>query len=444
MKSSLCSVLVPSGRCQSGGEVIDFDAVYAELIAPAVLMAGLTPLRFGEEMVEGDLHATARIERLILCDCAIIDVTTASAAFLYSLGFRHAVRQPSATVAIHAEGSGRHAFNAAAVDGLPYRVGADGKPTSIETNRSALTERLRNADTRIESSSIYQLVQNGPDLARLKTDVFRDQVDYSESVKQRLKDARELGRAAVQAVADDLEPIADQDGGVVIDLFLSYRAVKAWDRMIDLADRMAPHLAGTVMVLEQLGLALNRAGRGEEAEALLTGLIARRGPSSEACGILGRVYKDRWEAACRSGDDSAARRSLQQATQAYLSGFESDWRDAYPGVNAVTLMEIAQPPDPRREQLLPVVAYAVERRIASGKADYWDHATRLELRVLAKDQTAATAALNNALGAVRESWEPETTARNLALNRRARSSRGEDLSWAREIETALLQRGSSG
>jgi hypothetical protein len=443
MKSSLCIVLVPSGRSQSGGGVIDFDAVYTELIAPAVLKAGLTPLRIGEDMAEGALNASARIERLMLCDHAVIDVTTAAAASFYSLGFRHAVRRPAATVAIYAEGRGRRAFNAAAVDGLPYRVGADGKPTSIETNRSALTERLRNADTGIDGSSIYQLVQNGPDLARLKTDVFREQLDYSESVKQRLKEARKKGRDAVQSVAEDLEPIADQDGGVVIDLFLSYRAVKAWDRMIDLVDQMAPHLASTVMVLEQLGLALNRAGRGEEAEAVLTGLIARCGPSSETCGILGRVYKDRWEAACQAGDDSAARQSLQQAIQAYLSGFEADWRDAYPGVNAVTLMEIAQPPDPRRDQLLPVVAYAVERRMAGGKADYWDHATRLELRVLAKDQTAATAALTDALSAVRESWEPETTARNLALIRRARSSRGEDLPWAQDIETTLLQRSNS-
>jgi hypothetical protein len=66
--------------------------------------------------------------------------------------------------------------------------------------------------------------------------------------------------------------------------------------------------------------------------------------------------------------------------------FEADWRDAYPGINAVTLMELKDPPDPQREQLLPVVAYAVERRIAAGKPDFWDFATRLELAVLAKDK----------------------------------------------------------
>ena len=72
-----------------------------------------------------------------------------------------------------------------------------------------------------------------------------------------------------------------------------------------------------------------------------------------------------------------------------MRGFEADWRDAYPGINAVTLMELCDPPDPRQQQLLPVVAYAVERRIAAGKPDYWDHATRLELAVLARDEAKA-------------------------------------------------------
>lgn len=84
---------------------------------------------------------------------------------------------------------------------------------------------------------------------------------------------------------------------MVIDLFLSYRAVKAWEDMIALVENMSPPLASTVMIQEQLALALNRASYGHRAEKVLLELPERRGPSSETYGILGGVYKDRWEAA---------------------------------------------------------------------------------------------------------------------------------------------------
>lgn len=253
-------------------------------------------------------------------------------------------------------------------------------------------------------------------------------------MKQRLAEARKQNVEALRALEKEISPVSELESGVVIDLFLSYRAVKAWDEMIELVKKMARPLAQTVMVQEQLALALNRAGHGEEAERVLKEMIESRGPSSKTYGILGRVYKDRWEAALKSGDRFLARGLLEKAIEAYLDGFEADWRDAYPGVNAVTLMELKEPPDSRRDELIPVVAYAVERRIASGKPDYWDYATRLELAVLAKDEQKAMYALSDALASVREKWEPETTARNLRLIREARERRNEAVTWLNEIE----------
>jgi hypothetical protein len=216
--------------------------------------------------------------------------------------------------------------------------------------------------------------------------------------------------------------------------------VKGYEEMISLAGRMPLPLAKTPLVREQLGLALNRLKRRSAAERVLLDLIGEQGPSSETYGILGRVYKDEWDDAKQAGDTSLADGLLDKAIGAYLSGFEADWRDAYPGINALTLMEVRNPPDPRREQLLPVVSYAVERRLASGKADYWDHATRLELTVLAEDETAARQALASALARVRENWEPESTASNLRLIRSAREHRGEEVPWAETVERALFRR----
>ena len=111
------------------------------------------------------------------------------------------------------------------------------------------------------------------------------------------------------------------------------------------------------------------------------------------------------------------------------------WRDAYPGVNAVTLMELRESPDPRHAEVLPVVRYAVARNIAKGNDDYWDYAAVLELAVLANDRDAA----DSALAAVRESWELRTTASNLRLIGETRTKRGEAQSWIQEIEGTLQQ-----
>jgi hypothetical protein len=176
---------------------------------------------------------------------------------------------------------------------------------------------------------------------------------------------------------------------------------------------------------------------------VVSDLLARRGASSETYGILGRVYKDRWQTALAEGETFLADELLDQAIEAYRKGFEADWRDAYPGINAVTLMELRTPPDPQREQLIPVVTYAVERRIAAGKPDYWDYATLLELAVLSKDPQKARAALTVALPVIREPWEPESTVRNLRLIRETREQRQDVLAWAQEVEEALECRSSS-
>jgi len=447
MSKPLCFVLMPFGQKPDAvGVTVDFDAVYRDLITPAIEEAGMEPLRADEEMTGGIIHKPM-FERLILCEYAVGDLTTANANVFYELGVRHAVR-PWSTVLLYA-GSSRLPFDVAPLRALPYKLSSFGLPEDLIKSRAELVKRLKEAhDSVTESgaatdSPIYQLVEGFPEIDHAKTDVFRDRVRYSAEIKARLAKARKQGADAIRGIEKEIEPVAEQESGVVVDLFLSYRAVKAWEDMVALARKMSAPLAATVMVQEQLALALNRTGQGEEAERVLLAVLERRGPSSETYGILGRIYKDQWEEALKRGNEFEARALLDKAISAYLRGFEADWRDAYPGVNAVTLMTLRNPPDPRRDQISPVVSYAVERRIATGKPDYWDHATRLELAVLAKDEERAMVALGDVLTAVREKWEPETTANNLRLIREARERRGGIGAWMKQVEDLLEQKARS-
>ena len=379
----LCFVLMPFGsKPDSSGTVIDFNAVYHEVIAPAIQAAGLQPLRADEEIDGGIIHK-AMFERLVLCEYAVADLTTANANVFYELGVRHAAR-PWSTVLLFAQQE-RLPFDVSPLRAIPYQLTPEGALLEAETLRARLTRSLQEAQQRQQDSPVYQLVDAmaPPTLDHQKTDLFRERARYSQHIKERLATARGAGLDALRRLHQELEPISQQEAGVVVDLFLSYRAVKAWSEMVALVEHMPAPLARSVMVREQLALALNRAGEGARAEAVLLELIHERGPNSETCGILGRVYKDRWVAAREQGLSLSQQQGLlDKAIAAYLEGFESDWRDYYPGVNILTLMEIRQPPDPRRADLLPIVRYALQRKMARGPVDYWDHATALELSLL--------------------------------------------------------------
>jgi MAP3K TRAFs-binding domain len=424
----LCHVALPIGdpdpACGARSEV-----VYEELLAPAARKAGLEPVRADHRP---DLQAPlvrSLLEQLVLADYAIVDLTGANPNLLYELGVRSAAR-PGATVVVGAEGTPVPA-NLQDERILFYSLDPEGRPADVAGDRAALVEALAalREPTRLP---VFQLVDDlpRPDIDRLKTDVFRQRAAYSDEMKGRLSSAREEGPAALRLVAQQLGRLEEAEAGVLVDLLLSFRATESWPDMVELVAAMPEPLRRAVLVREQYAFALNRCGRGEEAERVLLDLLVEQGDSGETLGLLGRVYKDRWQARW----DPAC---LEQAVETYRRGFEADWRDAYLGVNAVTLMEIRDPGGEAQQGLLPVVRYANQRRIEEGEADYWDHATRLELDVVGGDEAGARSAAAAALAAVREPWEPRSTAYNLSLIREARARRCEEVPWAAEIEREL-------
>lgn len=385
------------------------DEVFSRLVLPAVAHAGFDPFR-----------GPAQPDRIALPEFALVDVTVTNADLQFALGIRAALR-PDSTVYIAAANS-----LSAPPEGTIIYLPGDPASSVPELNKR-LNELKRHRPRQL---AFHALEQFG-DIARLKTDVFRDRIAYDQDLKARLAQARR-GPHVRQALAEVENSIdlATADYGAIVDLMLSYRGVKAWNEMISLVERMPYDLARTTLVQEQLAFAVNRKGDWNDAERILTAVIESRGPSSETNSLLGRVYKDRW-------DETKDPAWLDRAIETYLQGFEADWRDAYPGINAVSLMELRNPPDERRHKLLPLVHYAVVRRLASSKPDYWDYATLLELAVLASDEAGARDAVGKALAAVREVWEPETTLKTLDRMAEARNARGGAEGWLNGVRGEL-------
>ena len=433
----LCFIIMPFGKKKdSEGNEINFDEVYKLLIHPAIDAAEMDPVRADEETVNGIIHKPM-YERLILCDYAVADLTTANANVFYELGIRHAVK-PYTTITIFASGS-KLPFDLNAVRCLPYDYDKEKRLTNIEKNVDELTQKLTNAKKqKATDSPVYQLVdgisfQNS--VAHEKTDIFRDIVKYNNELKTLLRQARNKeGSAeerikAIDEIVNTKVSADNEETGVLIDIMLSYRSQAAFDKMTTFIRSLPAHVQQTVMVQEQLGFALNRINQKKEAISVLEKVIKENGPSSETYGILGRVYKDLFDKANEEKNELLAESYLDKALETYLKGFEADWRDAYPGVNAVTLLELKGNKENKEQikKLTPVVEYAVTRKIASKTPDYWDYATLLELAVIENDEAKAKDNLKKALTCpIEGSWMFGTTIRNLNLINTYRKKRKED------------------
>jgi len=173
LNKPFCFVLMPFGRkSDAGGREIDFDKEYEDLIKQSIENTGMQPVRADEEMAGGIIHKPM-YERLIICDYAVVDLTTANANVYYELGVRHAVR-PGSTTLIFAEDT-RLPFDVGPLRGMPYSLDASGRPANSAVESESLIRLLTVAKQPNTDSPIFQLVDGMAEqkIDREKTDVFR-------------------------------------------------------------------------------------------------------------------------------------------------------------------------------------------------------------------------------------------------------------------------------
>ena len=437
---AVCFVDMPFGKKPdlASGVEVDFDQIYEAGIEPAILKAGLEPIRGDRERTGGIIHAPM-FGRLLLSDYVVADLTLANPNVFYELGIRHTAR-PFTTVPIFAAIHGLP-FDVSLVRAIPYNL-EKGQLTDDAAAELKLTlgKRLKEAihGASSKDSPIFQLIPNFPriDLPHEVTEIFQDQVKHSEDFRKQLADARaksadEERLAALRNIRQALGDLQTAQNEVLVDLMLSFRDVSAWDDMVSLSDEFPDYLKSNAMVRQQRALALNRrngAGDRDQALKIVDDLIKEKGTDPETLGILGRVHKDRYKE-LKKKKNIMASAALDDAIDAYTKGFESDPRDYYPGVNAVTLLVEKGDPDALKQvdKLLPLVSFAVARRGGASSSDYWDLATVLELNAIGNDWAMANRVLGKTLAAAKASWQIRTTWDNLLLLRSARERAGQSL-----------------
>jgi hypothetical protein len=195
-------------------------------------------------------------------------------------------------------------------------------------------------------------------------------------------------------------------------MLLALRSHGDWQGIIELLERVAraPTRVHRLEVCQIEGMALNRAGFSQRAEQVLLRAIACYGPDSETLGILGRVYKDRF---VRATEIPETEYWLDQAIAAYLTGALCNPGEVYPLINILTLNVCRGKPCPL--YLTLYLIRLLNERFKSGKGDYFDLATGIEVAVIFRWWDIAELFVDLLPCISAEAWEFETTSNNLAL-----------------------------
>jgi tetratricopeptide (TPR) repeat protein len=411
-------IVMPFGKKKGGdGSWYDFNAIYKQLIKPALLEAGFEPFRADEETATGDI-LTDMFQELLLADLVLCDLSIDNANAFYELGIRHAFRKRGV---MHIQaGRSYMPFDIFNVRTLPYHINTDGvpDPEHIKTDMQAIARMAKDtwaSDRDAIHSPIFNLLSGlqEPDRKSLRTPLatgfWREYNDWKQrvTIAQRQKRIGDI-LLLTEEIRNPLikEEAIGEAGNALANMGRHELALVQYRKGLDVN-------SGNLDFRRKEAFHLNRLGRVDEAIVKIESLLIDYPQDSEAISYLGRIYKEMWVESWKNISDKNKRLKaafdayhwLIKAIDTYLKGYRFDLNNYYPGVNALTLSTIAihladrfddkKDPDPditriRGEfvELKGALVFALETKVDVDNADYWTLVSLAELRALTADNTA--------------------------------------------------------
>jgi len=398
MAQGTAFVVMPFGlKPGPDGKDIDFNRVYQEYLKPAVEAAGLRAHRADAEQRSGSIHADM-FQDLLMAEMVVADLTIDNPNVWYEIGVRHALRASGAvlTYALRT----RLPFDLNGQRMLPYTLTNDAPhPAKLPGEVKALTDSIvatMAAWKGRKASPVYAQLPNlkEPDWKSLKVGEVNEFWQALETWQGRIAVARQ------RQCPGDILLLAEETPNRSLELEALGAAAKA---LLDLnrpfyalatLDKALAIDPDDLTCRQRQGIALGRALRFDDAKQALQKL-AEEHRDGETLGLLARTWKDQWRRLwdthpLRPTDARGAAKltasTLAQVADAYVTAFQANPADYYPGINALTLGRMWEHVTGRKgkinlELISKGVLWAVTCKLAE-KRDYWALATRAEIALL--------------------------------------------------------------
>lgn len=381
----------PTGITAAGvPQEIDFDRLWIHVYAPLLEELGYTPLR--ADFDAGSMVIRQMLQRLVLGDLVIADLTLPNSNVYYEVGVRHAARKSGCILA--AADWSKTVFDVEQLRRFIYPLpeGNIDEETALGAREAllrayrGLEESSRLHAKELGTSPVHEAVPGyptAPDAALLKdlATLAVEHGEYLNSVRTAyLAPQSQQKRLAEQIVERQMsKPLLSQaDAHTLITMA---RDLLGWPQVLELAQLLRHQFPNDQWLIEQRALASAKRSDDNidlllESVTELSALIERVGGTSERWGILGGRYKQLLRTATTQTDRD---HYLERMINAYERGMACDLNDYYPACNLPALYRRrgATGDEEKADRVLALVSLACQRAIDLNTADEWVRQTML-------------------------------------------------------------------
>ncbi len=375
-------VVMPFGsKPGPDGQLIDFNLVYTDYIAPAIAAAGLSAFRADQEQRAGDIRADM-FQELLLADLVIADLSIDNPNVWYELGVRHALR--SRGVVLVMGGKTTAAFDLYTDRKLRYGL-KDGRPDPATLAQdiaklSAMIKSTMQSWQGRKISPVYALLPylQEPDWKSMQVACAQEFWTQHEEWEARIELARRQGLIGDLLVLADEAPVAAFRAEAWIKAGIALRKAERFRFALEQLELGLAIDAKNLPGLREKGICLQRLAQSQQegyslarARQHYQAVLKEFAGDAETLALLGRVDKDAWTACWQRADLSPAEKReeaceqealLRAAIDSYAQAYRRHPGHYFSGINALTLMHLHEHliADGRYSALLPVMAGAVQ------------------------------------------------------------------------------------